>query len=147
SGDVFVAQGYANGAATDTFSFTPTSNGTYWLSMQSLDNATGTYAVSVATSVSSPDLPASSASSAAVALNTSAGGNIDFTNDLDWFRVNLQAGVTYTARMEGAATNGGTLSDPFLVLRNNQGVYLDQNDNSGGTTNSTIVFRPTTSGN
>ena len=48
--------------------------------------------------------------------------------------------------MEGAATNAGTLTDPFLVLRDGTGAFVSQDDSSGTGNNAQFSFTPTTSG-
>ncbi len=62
--------------------------------------------------------------------------------DRDWVRVELTAGTEYTFDLEGVDTNGGTLDDPFLVLRDGNGTFLQQNDDGGTGVNSQIVFTP-----
>ena len=45
----------------------------------------------------------------------SVAGAIETAGDVDWFRVALRAGATYTIELEGSATARGSLTDPFLV--------------------------------
>ena len=70
----------------------------------------------------------------AVAVGGSATGEIETSNDFDWFAVDLVAGHTYVIGLEGADSGGGALQDPVL-----RGLYdADGNriagarDNDGG---------------
>jgi hypothetical protein len=69
------------------------------------------------------DYPASTATTGVVPINGSTTGNIETTNDQDWFAVTLTAGHDYQFKSQGAQSGQGTLNDPYLQL-------LDQNGNS-----------------
>lgn len=73
-------------------------------------------------------------------------GELALGSDKDWVRIELTAGTEYTFDLEGEETNAGTLSDPFLVLRNGSGGFVAQDDDSGEKLNSQIVFTPSASG-
>ena len=67
-------------------------------------------------------------------MGGSATGEIETSNDFDWFAVDLVAGHTYVIDLEGADSGGGALQDPVL-----RGLYdADGNriagarDNDGG---------------
>ncbi|MBM2321226.1 MULTISPECIES: DUF4214 domain-containing protein [Marivita] len=77
-------------------------------------------------------------------------GGISGPNDFaDWFEVALTAGNQYEIQLRGAATNDGTLNDPYFV-----GVYDDLGDLIQGTTdndngsglNSQVLFTAPYSG-
>ena len=51
-----------------------------------------------------------------VTVGGSATGNLEVDNDVDWFRVPLEAGKTYRMRMSGSESNKGTLDDPFMRI-------------------------------
>ena len=53
----------------------------------------------------------------AVAVGGSVTGNLEVDNDVDWFRVPLEAGKTYRIRMRGSESGGGTLADPYVSVR------------------------------
>ena len=70
----------------------------------------------------------------AVAVGGSATGEIETSNDFDWFAVDLIAGHTYVIDLEGADSGGGALQDPVL-----RGLYdaagnriAGARDNDGG---------------
>ena len=51
---------------------------------------------------------------ATVAVDGSATGEIETAGDRDWFAVTLEAGTSYRIELRGARTGDGTLGDPFL---------------------------------
>ena len=73
-------------------------------------------------------------------------GELESSGDKDWVRIELTAGSAYTFDLEGEDTDAGTLSDPFLVLRNASGGFVVQDDDSGEKLNAQIVFTPSSSG-
>ncbi len=83
-----------------------------------------------------------------VTVGSSATGTIEEEGDVDFFAVQLQAGVTYQIDLEGSRTGQGTLIDPFLTgIFNANGIAVaNSNDYGGVSTNSRITFTPTVSG-
>ena len=85
----------------------------------------------------------------AVEVDGSATGEIETSNDFDWFAVDLVAGHTYVIDLEGADSGGGALQDPVL-----RGLYdADGNriagarDNDGGAgRDARLTFTATTTG-
>lgn len=73
----------------------------------------------------------------------SASGSLETGGDRDWFRITLVAGQSYIFNMDG-----GTLPDPFLILRDQNGVSILGNDDvvSNVNFNSQIRFTSTVSG-
>ena len=69
---------------------------------------------------------------------------IETSGDQDWFRVELQAGVTYEFTLNG--TGATPLGDPFLEIMSSTGVQLKTNDDGGTGLNSLLRFTPTTTG-
>jgi VCBS repeat protein/leishmanolysin len=74
-------------------------------------------------------------------LGSSIIANLEAAGDHDWFRIELNQGVTYTF-----AELSGTLGNPLLSLRDVNGQLIAQNDDSGGSVNSQLSFTPATSG-
>lgn len=73
-------------------------------------------------------------------------------NDQDWYRLQLDANVTYTFDLEGVEVDLGEgflldpLNDPLLSLYNSAGVLVDSNDNiSINDLNSRITYTPSSS--
>lgn len=84
----------------------------------------------------------------AVTVGGSVTGTIEEEGDVDFFAVNLVAGVTYQIDLEGSRTASGTLIDPFLTgIFNSSGFQIaNSDDDDGVSTNSRILFTPTVSG-
>ena len=53
----------------------------------------------------------------AVAVGGSVTGNLEVDNDVDPFRVRLEADKSYRIRMRGSESGGGTLADPYVSIR------------------------------
>ena len=84
-----------------------------------------------------------------VTVGGSATGSIEAYNDVDWFRVSLNAGVAYQIDQEGSPTSQGTLYDPYL-----RGIYDSAgalqsgttDDDSGDGYNARVLYSPTSTG-
>jgi hypothetical protein len=148
----FLASNSGVGGSTDArIVFTATTAGTYYLTASGETAAlTGTY--TLAASAGYVDDYRDSYNSTvealgALAVGGSSTGNLEMGGDVDVFAISLSAGQTYTFKLRGTASGGGTLSDPSLMLSNATGGFLSSNGNaSGSTTDSEIVFTATTSG-
>ena len=91
------------------------------------------------------DLPADSTTPGRVVVGGAATGNIGSNGDRDWFAVTLEAGKTYRFDLEGSATGGGTLRDPYLrAIYDSEGRYQtgSYNDDGGVGENSREDFTP-----
>ena len=112
-------------------------------------NARFTYTLSVivlganGASEADTDFPATTGR---VEVGGSATGNIENSNDDDWFRVDLEAGKTYQFDLEGVDTSRGMLDDPYLGLFDGSGTYLFDDDDDGTGLNSRITHTPATGG-
>jgi Ca2+-binding RTX toxin-like protein/subtilisin-like proprotein convertase family protein len=76
-------------------------------------------------------------------------GYIGDINDHDWIRTELIAGTKYEFNLKGVSSDGGTLVDPKLTLRDVEGRIIEQGidvDTTSTGTDDKIVFRPTTTG-
>jgi len=70
---------------------------------------------------------------------------VETAGDVDWFRVTLTAGVTYTIQENAASVSGSAGVDTFI-----RGVYTSagkiiantSNDDYGGSTDSQLSFTP-----
>ena len=130
--------------------YTPTTAGTYYISAGAYEKyrpVTGTYRLSV--DEVEDDYLGATGTTGTVTVDSNTTGNIQFTNDRDWFAVEFEAGHAYRIKLEGSPTWQGTLSDPYL-----HGIY-DQNgdriantsdDDSGVGNNSQLVYVATASG-
>ena len=120
---------------------------------------TGTYTLSVRDITSPPDdppddsgnvsegdsedLPADTTTTGKVEVGGSVTGNITSNSDKDWFAVGLEVGKRYQIDLEGADTNRGTLTDPFLnAMRDasDNSISGTGNDDSGIRNNARTIF-------
>ena len=133
-------------------SFTPASNGTYFISASGYGSQTGTYKLSVDGEVStdSDDDYGSTVSTAGLLrLDNTKNAEIEIAQDTDWFSISLQAGQTYQIDLEGSPTSAGTLSDTFLRgIYDSSGTLVGntQDDDGGIQTNSRLLFTPDSTG-
>jgi hypothetical protein len=99
---------------------------TYTITVTGDRFTTGTYGVSVTNSSGGTDsVLASTATTATVAVGGSVTGTIDSTTDSDWYRVALVGGTTYSIRVRGLTSGGGTLPDPAITgLYDGSGNYI-----------------------
>ncbi len=130
--------------------FTATSSGFHYVAAGAFaDGYSGTYSVRL-TSVSSDDFADSLTDATAPIGVASVGGtrtgNLEDAGDRDWFRITLNAGMTFTINLEGVDSSAGTLSDPYLRLYDGAGSLLTEDDDTGSGLNSRLSFSPTTSG-
>lgn len=97
------------------------------------------------------DYNSSTGTSGRLNTGSSVTGNIETTNDTDWFQVSLTAGTTYIIDLEGSPTNAGTLSDTYLRgIYNSSGSLISGTTNDDGDTstswNSQLEFTPNSNG-
>src|SRR5262249_4485294 len=71
---------------------------------------------------------------------------IETSGDRDWFGVSLTAGQWYQFDLQGSPSGHGTLSDPFLNLRDSSGTIITSDDDSGVGFDSQIRFLAPASG-
>ncbi len=91
------------------------------------------------------DIPGTISTDATVVVGTPVSSQIDFASDEDYFAVTLTPG-DYEISLNGAASGGGTLSDPYLTLLNGSGAFIAQNDDGGTGLDSLIEFTVSTGG-
>ena len=122
--------------------FTATERGTYYVAVGgAFRDSEGTYTLSVKDF--SDDFGAGTTTAGTVDVDGSATGEIEFTEDRDWFAVELDRGTTYWIDLEGSETGGGTLDDPLLRgVYDSSGTLIDgtRNDDGGQGYNSRLRF-------
>ena len=128
--------------------FTPNEGATYYVAAGAGSVGAGTYTLSVTdvTDRLPDDYSAGTGTTGGVAAGGSATGKIDYSGDVDWFTVELEAGKTYRFDLEGSRTNGGPLHDPYLRgIHDADGEWIaDTADDDGGEGYSSRVnFTPT----
>ncbi len=134
---------------------TPDAEGTYYIAVAGADSTTGTYTLSVivlganGASEADTDFPRDTTTTGRVEVGASATGNIDPGEDLDGFRVDLEAGKRYRFDLEGADTGRGSQADPILALYGdsfNVSDYISEDDDGGEGLNSRLTYTATATG-
>ena len=135
--------------------YTPDAEGTYYIAVSGAVSTTGTYTLSVivlganGASEADTDFPRDTTTTGRVEVGASATGNIDPGEDLDGFRVNLEAGKRYRFDLEGADTGRGSQADPILALYGdsfNVSDYISEDDDGGEGLNSRLTYTATATG-
>lgn len=89
-----------------------------------------------------PDIINATTTTSVLATNGTEGAStIDIAGDQDWWSVSLTANTNYTFRL-----NSNGIRDPYLRLLDSAGTQIAFDDDSGGSLNSLINYRPTSSG-
>ncbi len=142
----------AVGSRDPAFSFSAAADGIYFLAVEERSGlGTGSYLL-LATQfpASTDDFAANLATSGRVAVGASVTGALELPFDRDWFQLSLQAGVTYALELRGANSSGGTLGagvdQPFLALRDADGMLLRTATGGGTGDDPLILFTPASTG-
>ncbi|WP_298965669.1 putative Ig domain-containing protein [uncultured Roseibium sp.] len=118
--------------------------GTYYVDAGAWSNETGTFTLAIEHYAN--EIGDTVATAASNSLNGSISGSIDYAGDHDWYAVQLQAGTLYRFEHRGVASNGGTLENPCLQLRDESGAEVAY-DSDGGTGHDALLeFSATQSG-
>ena len=75
-----------------------------------------------------------------IAVGETVTGHLERPGDVDWFALELAAGVAYAFDQEGADTRQGTLSDPLLTLLDRDGNPVGHDDDGGAGFNARLLF-------
>lgn len=75
-----------------------------------------------------------------MALGGTATGNIQFSGDQDWFRVELTAGRIYAFDMQGVDSGSGTLPIPILQLLDSASTSLATDAGSGVGNDARLIY-------
>ena len=129
-------------ASESAETFTLTLSATKNVALGTPSTATGT----INDDDAADDCPNDTTTACAVDVGGSATGTIETEDDLDWFKVELEAGTRYQIDMEGLPTSRGTMSDPNLVVRSAAFAVLATDDDGGVGANSRVIYTPTTAG-
>lgn len=89
-------------------------------------------------------VPADPTTPVSIGIGESYDGVLETRGDADWIAIELEAGQTVQINLSGSGAN--PVADPYLVLYDSNGVQIDFDDDSGGGTNSELIFTATTSG-
>ncbi len=94
----------------------------------------------------STDAAAGTSTRYSMSVGDTFNGRLSGYGDHDWIEVQLEAGQTYTFDMQGSPSGSGTLSDPYLVLRNGSGASVASNDDGGYGFESRLDYTAQTTG-
>lgn len=83
------------------------------------------------------DFAANTGTEAHLVLNSLGTGSIALARDMDWFRIEVEAGKSYTVSVDAAA--GSTL-DAYLRLYDANGAQIGSDDDSGAGQNARLSF-------
>ena len=95
------------------------------------------------------DFPNDTTTTGELDVGGSVTGNIEFGDDVDWFKVVLEAGTRYQIDTEGADTARGTLVDPaieFLADSMGDGIADTEDSDNGVGKNARAIYTPTAAG-
>lgn len=109
--------------------YTPSASVDHWVAVGGDMDSVGSFELSLTAGVinTSVDTVAADASTTgAISVGgAAASGTIDNASDVDWYRVALVGGTTYTFRVRGLPTGNGTLVDPAIAgLYDASGAYI-----------------------
>ena len=132
--------------------FTPSADGAYYISAGAFQDNVGTYKVSVReVPARTDDYAHDNTTTGTVAVGGTARGNIQFSNDRDWFAVALEAGKAYQIDLRNIVSRDGYLDVPELHgIHDADGALIDGITNDPYytwlTNDSRVYFTPSADG-
>ena len=148
-----VQPGYFNddfeGSYDSQLTFLADSSASYFIETSAFETDTGSYTLSVQNIGEIVDDYSNDVGTvSSISIGNSLLGEIEINGDIDWHRVEVEAGSTYTIDLEGAQNGQGTLADPVILgIYDESGSSLEQsNDDGGEGANSRLEFTPDENG-
>lgn len=129
------------------FSFTADRTDTYFVSAGGYgDFYEGDYVIAAAASEGpgGGDVPGDASSTATLASGETVSSALEEPGDTDWYAINVQAGQSYRADLISAGSN--PMADPYLVIYDQLGNIVLEDDDGGSGTNASISFNVFASG-
>ncbi len=123
----------------------PPSSGAFYISPLDLGLSGGTYTL-VATEIGVDDYLGSIATTGTLAVGGSTTGDIQFSSDQDWFRIDLTAGRIYTFDQKGAVSAGGSLTESALRLLDDTGNLVANAGYHAAGTDASLTYSPLSGG-
>ncbi len=120
--------------------YTPTTSGTYYLQAGALgDSGTGSYRI-FAHADEYRDTIEGTGAAGQLATGGTGTASLQVAGDTDIWSTTLINGLTYTIQERGSPSGGGTLSDPYLALRDAVGNSIAFDDDGGTGNDSQITY-------
>ena len=128
--------------------FVPQETGTYFVEVSSNNNrGMGTFELSIIQRNLPPDdVPNDLSTQVSLTPGDTFNGNLLTKNDEDWFAIDLNAGEHYVFRAKASASGNGSLEDPMLELRGENGNILSSVDNMLASNEPAIGYSAVSSG-
>ncbi len=138
----------ANGSLNSALDYAPTQSGDVFVEAKSFtDTATGPYHLSVTATTLPADAVGNDATTQArISAGAPVNGSLDYPGDVDWYRFSARTGQMYAITLAGAQGAAHALADPLLRVLDAHGAEIAQNDDSGGSLNSSLNFVPSRGG-
>ncbi|SLN41207.1 Hemolysin, plasmid [Roseivivax jejudonensis] len=86
------------------------------------------------------DYPDTFETSAMLPIGGAITGAIEVEGDLDWFAVELEAGVSYSFAVSGAGAGAERIDDPIIALFDSEGTYITGSDDVFPSTRDAAVY-------
>ena len=106
---------------------------------QVFHDSTGTYTLTVSVGPAD-DCANDTTTTCSVSPGTPVTGDIQYSGDDDYFSLSVASGVTYQIDAEGSPTSMGTLTDPYLELRDPSNAGTAINDDGGTGFNARLTW-------
>ena len=90
------------------------------------------------------DIPGDTTTTTTISVGSTLTNSLEVIGDRDWIAVTLTAGQQVVISLSGTGTT--PVDDTYLRLRDSSGNLITENDDSGGTYNSRIVFTAPSAG-
>lgn len=133
-----------------TLTYAIATAGTYFLEVSGIgsdENRVGDYSVTLAATAddygsggASDDLSNDTGTTGRLTIGGTATGNIERSDDSDWFSIPLVAANTYRLDVKGSTGSGGTNTNPAVAVFDHQGNQLSSNDDGGEGNDAQLVF-------
>jgi hypothetical protein len=135
----------SNGTLNSYLEYAPTQSGEVFVVAQGFGGATGGYKLRADASALPPDNAGNDESSRTrLSIGQTQTGALDYTADVDWFRVRLEGGQSY--RFAASSPEGERNFDPMVIAHSRSGEELASDDDGGEGLNSYLEFTAPESG-
>lgn len=110
---------YGSGGSTSSLSYTATTTGKYYVILSDVDTTQGVGGYTLSMSQPADDYAANAAGAGALALGGKQSGKLENSGDIDWFKVSLQANLSYSVQLSGDTSTDGRISGAVVDAQGN----------------------------